>query len=49
MRNLKWFWVILFIAGGLLFSAIVYLLLRSSGILYKLIPDDDDKWVEYDA
>ena len=49
MRNLKWFCILAFAGGGLLVVAVLYLLLRSSGYIYKLTPDNDDKWVEYDT
>jgi len=49
MRNMKWVWIALFISGGLLIVALGYVLLRASGVLYKVIPNHDEKWVEYDS
>lgn len=48
MKKLNWFWILAFVGGGLLVVALVYLLLRSSGMLYKLMPSDN-KWVEYES
>ena len=47
MKNMKWLYVLLFVAGGLLIVAAGYLVLRASGLIYK-ISDSDDKWVEYE-
>ena len=46
MKNLKWFYLLAFIGGGLLIVAVAYLLLRASGVWYKLTPDSSEKWIE---
>ena len=40
--------IFIFLAGGFLLMAAAYLLLRGSGILYKL-SSSKNKWLEYDA
>lgn len=47
MKKINWFYLLVFVAGGLLMVAAIYLLLRASGLLYKL-DRSDDKWVEYE-
>lgn len=49
MRKIKLFYILAFIGGGFLVMALAYLLLRASGIIYKLTPDSDSKWIEYEA
>ncbi|MEW6412074.1 MAG: hypothetical protein AB1483_06310 [Candidatus Zixiibacteriota bacterium] len=39
MRDMKWYYWVAFILGGLAAIAIVYVVLRSSGVLNKLMPD----------
>ena len=45
----RWLYIAAFITGGLLMVGIAYLLLRSSGLLYELTPNSDNKWIEYDT
>ena len=47
MRDMKWYYWMAFILGGLAAIAIVYIVLRSTGVLYKLTPRGN-KWVEYE-
>ncbi len=47
MREIKWYYWLAFILGGLAVVAIVYLVLRSTGALYKIAPRKN-KWVEYE-
>ncbi len=47
MRDLKWYYWVAFVLGGLAAIAIVYIVLRSTGALYKLTPGKN-KFVEYD-
>ena len=47
MRDLKWYYWLAFILGGLAAIAIVYIVLRSTGVLYKLTARKN-KFVEYE-
>ena len=47
MRDLKWYYWVAFILGGLAVVAIVYFVLRSTGALDRIAPRKE-KWVEYE-
>ncbi len=47
MRELKWYYWVAFILGGLAVVAIVYIVLRSTGAIYRLSPRKE-KWVDYE-
>jgi len=47
MRDIKWYYWVAFILGGLAVVAIVYLVLRSTGAIDKITPRRT-KWVEYE-
>ena len=48
MKNLKWFYLLAFIGGGLIVVALAYLLLRASGMWDRLTPDNGDKWIPHE-
>jgi len=47
MKKIKWYYLLAFAMGGLMILAVAYLLLRASGIIYKL-SSEKNKWVEYE-
>jgi hypothetical protein len=49
MRKWNWFYILAIIIGGLFLISVVYILLRASGVLYRLAPDNENKWLDYDS
>ena len=49
MRKWNWFYILAIIVGSLFLISFVYILLRASGIMYRLTPDSDSKWIDYDS
>ena len=47
MKKLKWYYLLAFILGGLAVLAVAYIILRASGIIYKL-SSEKNKWIEYE-
>ncbi len=47
MRKLKWYYLIAFFLGGFVVIATLYLIMRTTGLLYRLTPNGR-KWVDYE-
>ncbi|UCD62741.1 MAG: hypothetical protein JSW34_08215 [Candidatus Zixiibacteriota bacterium] len=47
VREIKWYYWLAFILGGLAAIAIVYIVLRGTGAIYRLTPRKN-RWVEYE-
>ena len=47
MSDLKWYYWVAFILGGLAVVGIVYFVLQSTGAMQKIAPRKE-KWVEYE-
>lgn len=46
VKDLKWYYLVAFIAGGLALMAAIYFVLRASGLLYKLTSNGKKDWIE---
>ncbi len=46
MRKLKWYYLLAFVLGGFAVLGALYLVLRTTGLIYRLTPNSR-KWVDY--
>ncbi|MFQ5498805.1 MAG: hypothetical protein ACE5FH_03955 [Candidatus Zixiibacteriota bacterium] len=46
MRNIRWYYLLAFVLGGLALLSVTYLLLRASGLIYRITARNTD-WIDF--